>query len=108
MDPVYNDVIYFIDALSTGKQWKILQFLLKDTGNMNMMNNLTVSLQTSKFELFRNSIIFFELISEDSSANEYVVSLDNQRDKLYRRNRFDNLMHQQCAFEMLFRYGYFL
>lgn len=51
-----------------------------------MMNNLTVSLQ-----------------SRDSSANEFVVSLDNQRDKLYRRNRFDNLIYQQCAFEMMFR-----
>ncbi|CAL2039956.1 unnamed protein product [Caenorhabditis brenneri] len=86
MDPVYNDVIYFIDALSSGKQWKVHQFLLKDTGNMNMMNNLTVSLQ-----------------SKESSANEFVVSLDNQRDKLYRRNRFDNLIYQQCAFEMMFR-----
>ncbi|ULT94492.1 hypothetical protein L5515_010902 [Caenorhabditis briggsae] len=86
MDPVYNDVIYFIDALSSGKQWKVLQFLLKDTGTMSMMNNLTVSLQT-----------------RDSSANEFVASLDNQRDKLYRRNRFDNLIYQQCAFEMMFR-----
>uniref|UniRef100_A0A1I7T474 DUF295 domain-containing protein n=1 Tax=Caenorhabditis tropicalis TaxID=1561998 RepID=A0A1I7T474_9PELO len=86
MDPVYNDVIYFIDALSSGKQWKVHQFLLKDTGNMNMMNNLTVQLQ-----------------SKDSSANEFIVSLDNQRDKLYRRNRFDNLIFQQCAFEMMFR-----
>ncbi|KAF1757147.1 hypothetical protein GCK72_013602 [Caenorhabditis remanei] len=86
MDPVYSDVIYFIDALSSGKQWKVHQFLLKDTGNMNMMNNLTVTLQT-----------------RDSSANEFVVSLDNQRDKLYRRNRFDNLIFQQCAFEMMFR-----
>lgn len=86
MDPVYNDVIYFINALSSGKQWKVHQFLLKDTGSMSMMNNLTVSLQT-----------------RDSSANEFVVSLDNQRDKLYRRNRFDNLIYQQCAFEMMFR-----
>ncbi|CAI2351755.1 unnamed protein product [Caenorhabditis sp. 36 PRJEB53466] len=86
MDPLYSDVIYFIDALSTGSTWKVHQFLLKDTGNMNMMNNLTVSLQ-----------------NQDVSANEFVVALDNQRDKLYRKNRFDNLIYQQCAFEMLFR-----
>uniref|UniRef100_A0A8R1E0W4 Uncharacterized protein n=1 Tax=Caenorhabditis japonica TaxID=281687 RepID=A0A8R1E0W4_CAEJA len=86
LDPVYNDVIYFIDALSTGPNWKVLQFLLKDTGNMSMMNNLTVPVQT-----------------RSASANEFIVSIDNQRDKLYRRNRFDNLIYQQCGFETLFR-----
>ncbi|CAP37026.2 Protein CBG19845 [Caenorhabditis briggsae] len=101
MDPVYNDVIYFIDALSSGKQWKVLQFLLKDTGTMSMMNNLTVSLQTSKLCCLMN--FDYILTLGDSSANEFVASLDNQRDKLYRRNRFDNLIYQQCAFEMMFR-----
>ncbi|CAB3409970.1 unnamed protein product [Caenorhabditis bovis] len=88
MDPVYSDVLYMVDALSIGSKWKVFQFLLKDTGILSMMNNLTIANQYP---------------NENAPANEFIISIDSERDKLFRRNRFDRVFDYQCSFNMLFR-----
>ncbi|CAI5447753.1 unnamed protein product [Caenorhabditis angaria] len=88
MDPIYQDVIYFVDALSKGSKWKTLQFVLKDTGTLSMMNNLTM----------RNVHL-----SDEVESSEFVLTIDNRRDKLFRRNKYGDYVDYQCGFELLFR-----
>ncbi|KAJ1350850.1 hypothetical protein KIN20_006746 [Parelaphostrongylus tenuis] len=87
LDSVFNDVIYFIDSQSTGALWTIHQFQINTDGYLRHLEKISLRKVWTRTPL----------------ANEYVVTLDNQRHFLYIRNRFERHLLYECSYDLLFR-----
>ncbi|CAI4231823.1 unnamed protein product [Auanema sp. JU1783] len=90
LDTLYNNVIYFVNGQSEGKEWNALQFLINPEGYLRYLDKFTIQ-NNGKREWTGPDI-----------ANEYVVGLDTQRNLLFKRNRFQSTYQCECAYDLLF------
>ncbi|KAK6752203.1 hypothetical protein RB195_003555 [Necator americanus] len=91
LDTVFSDVIYFIDAQSTGALWSVHQFQITTDGFLKHLEKITVNNHAK------------QVWTGPDLANEYVVALDHQRNYLYVRNRYERSLLFECAYDLLFR-----
>lgn len=93
LDTVFSDVVYFIDAQSSGALWTVHQFQINSDGYLRHLEKISVNNQAKPMKGW----------SGPDLASEYVVALDNQRNFLYIRNRFERNLLYECAYDLLFR-----
>ncbi|KAL6737412.1 hypothetical protein Aduo_011056 [Ancylostoma duodenale] len=93
LDTVFNDVIYFIDAQSTGALWSVHQFQINADGFLKHLEKISINNHAKPLEVWTGPDL----------ASEYVVALDNQRNYIYIRNRFERSVLFECAYDLLFR-----
>ncbi|CAJ0603673.1 unnamed protein product [Cylicocyclus nassatus] len=93
LDTVFNDVIYFIDAHSTGALWTVHQFQINNEGFLKHLEKISINNHAKPLEVWTGPDL----------ASEYVVALDNQRNYIFVRNRFERSMLFECAYDLLFR-----
>ncbi|EPB74325.1 hypothetical protein ANCCEY_06598 [Ancylostoma ceylanicum] len=88
-----HDVIYFIDAQSTGALWSVHQFQINSDGFLKHLEKISVNNHAK------------QVWTGPDLASEYVVALDNQRNYIYIRNRFERSLLFECAYDLLFSYS---
>ncbi|KHJ99732.1 hypothetical protein OESDEN_00288 [Oesophagostomum dentatum] len=93
LDTVFSDVLYFIDAQSTGALWTVHQFQINAEGFLKHLEKISVNNHAKPLEVWTGPDL----------ASEYVVALDNQRNYMYIRNRFERSLLFECAYDLLFR-----
>ncbi|GMS91597.1 hypothetical protein PENTCL1PPCAC_13772, partial [Pristionchus entomophagus] len=89
-DSAYSDVLYFIDPMSSGPRWTARQFMLNENDTLAYLD---------KFTLHNGDN---DGVSPPL-ANEFVLSLDAEKNFLFKRNRFRRSFSYECAFDLLFR-----
>ncbi|GMR45517.1 hypothetical protein PMAYCL1PPCAC_15712 [Pristionchus mayeri] len=90
-DSAYSDVVYFIDPTSSGPRWTARQFMLNENDTLAYLDKFTIA-NGDRSESFPPPI-----------ANDFVVSIDADKNFLYKRNRFRRNITYECAFDLLFR-----
>ncbi|WKY08145.1 hypothetical protein Q1695_007553 [Nippostrongylus brasiliensis] len=93
LDTVFNDIVYFIDAQSTGALWTVHQFQITADGYLRHLEKISINNHAKPLRVWTGPDL----------ANEYIVALDNQRNFLYVRNRFENSLLYECSYDLLFR-----
>ncbi|XGW25815.1 hypothetical protein V3C99_006877 [Haemonchus contortus] len=93
LDTVFSDVLYFIDAESTGALWTVHQFQINSEGFLRHLEKISINNHAKPLEVWTGPDL----------ASEYVVTLDNQRNFIYIRNRFERNLLYECSYDLLFR-----
>uniref|UniRef100_A0AC35FM02 Uncharacterized protein n=1 Tax=Panagrolaimus sp. PS1159 TaxID=55785 RepID=A0AC35FM02_9BILA len=91
MDTSYSDVIYFADPTSTGSFWNIRQFKFDKNGYFKSLESFIV--KNFAEDKLHHSI----------HVRDYILSLDNQRHKVFAIQRHNKKVTSTCAYDLLFR-----
>ncbi|KAF8372783.1 hypothetical protein PRIPAC_79212 [Pristionchus pacificus] len=89
-DSAYSDVLYFVDPTSTGARWTARQFMLNDNDTLAYLDKFIIHNGDGH-------------ATHHSPASEFVLSIDAEKNFLFKRFRFRRNFSYECAFDLLFR-----